>query len=226
MGDSKVLQHSSLYERCERKQLLHPDLHVIGDSAYPLKSWLMKNFPRASATPDQRTFNVAMNSARSRIEHAHAMLKNRWRRLLMLDFHISKMGSAILACALLHNICLRASDLWTADDEAEDRKAELDAFDADADDSSSSSDDDSGSDSDSDSDDEILAPADAKDKRDGIMRELVRRRRGADFLLQHLLLCGSQVESLLSGVGFVKVVCKNRRNFQPKWLLHQQTPTS
>jgi regulator of RNase E activity RraB len=177
MGDSRVLQHSSLWDRCEHKQILHPSLHLVGDSAYSLKVWLMKNFPRGNATADQRVLNSGMNSCRARVEHAHALFKNRWRRMHMLDFDVSKFGSAILCCALLHNICLKASDLWTADDEAEDRKAELDAFDAAADgSSSSSSDDDSDSDADSSDDEDEDEDDPAKAKRLRIMRELVRRR--------------------------------------------------
>ncbi len=176
MGDSRILQHSSLFDRCERKKLIHPDLHLIGDGAYPLKTWLMKNFARNSASADQRAFNAPMNSARSRVEHAHGMLKQRWRRLELLDFDIHKLGRAILCCALLHNVCLRANDLWTADDEAAENKQALDDFDEAAEESSSSDNSDSDG-SDSDDDDDADAAPDAKAKRNAIMRELIRRKR-------------------------------------------------
>jgi hypothetical protein len=107
------------------------------------------------------------------------MLKMRWRRLELLDFDIAKLGRAILCCALLHNICLRANDLWTADDEAEESKAAMDEFDEEAEESNSSSDDDddAASDSDDDDDNEADEAPDAKAKRVAIMREIVRRKR-------------------------------------------------
>ncbi len=178
MGDSRIFKMGSLYRRCETQKLIHPDLHLIADSAYELKTYLMKNFPRASTTVDQRTFNSKMNSARSTIENAHARLKNRWRRLNMLDFDVSKMGQTVLACALLHNVLQKHKDIWAADAEADERKKELDDFDAAADDSSDTDTDGDGSDSDSDSEqvDDASASAAAKAKRDSILQELLARR--------------------------------------------------
>ena len=53
--DARILAHSALYKGIERSQILpnktkcissvHVPLYMIGDSAYPLKSWLMKPFP-------------------------------------------------------------------------------------------------------------------------------------------------------------------------------------
>ena len=53
--DARVLAHSALYKDIERSEILpnktecisgvHVPLYMIGDSAYPLKSWLMKPFP-------------------------------------------------------------------------------------------------------------------------------------------------------------------------------------
>lgn len=172
MGDSAVLQHSSLWRRCEQKGYIHTEHHLIGDSAYQLKPWLMKNYPASVASPDQRTFNVTMNSARSKIEHAHARLTERWRRLQYLDVDLRWVGPAIMACALLHNICQAKGDVWRADDDADARRAAYDAraaqraADAGA----------VGGDSDSDSDDDAVPLVDASSKRDGIMTRLVVRR--------------------------------------------------
>lgn len=54
---------------------------IIGDPAYPLLPWLMKNFTGANLKPEEDSFNAYMNSARVSVEIAFGRLKARWRRL-------------------------------------------------------------------------------------------------------------------------------------------------
>ena len=62
--DARVLEHSSLYEKAIGENLLPSSsrsiagesvpLFILGDSAYPLMTWLMKPFPHNSMLSDQQ----------------------------------------------------------------------------------------------------------------------------------------------------------------------------
>ena len=67
--DARVIAHSALYNEIENNYILvlpnkntisdsHIPLNMIGDSAYPLKSWLMEPFPHnTELTAQQRNCN-------------------------------------------------------------------------------------------------------------------------------------------------------------------------
>ena len=66
-----VFSHSSLYEKITEQDLLphkpmtvgsvDVPLYLIGDSAYPLRTWLMKPFTHGtSLTTEQKTYNYRL----------------------------------------------------------------------------------------------------------------------------------------------------------------------
>lgn len=79
---------------------------ILGDPAYPLMKWLMKNFPYTSATTkEQDSFNAYINKGRVVVEMAFGRLKGRWRRLMKkMDVNVNYAPTIILACCVLHNI--------------------------------------------------------------------------------------------------------------------------
>lgn len=115
--DARVFAHSSLYSKIEHSHILpnktitvsdtHIPLYMIGDSAYPLKSWLMKPFPHnTELTTQQRNYNYRICRARIVTEIAYGRLKARWRRLLKRnDMSIDNIPHVITAACVLHNIC-------------------------------------------------------------------------------------------------------------------------
>lgn len=59
----------------------------------------------------QKNFNKEISSKRSVIERAFALLKGRFRRLKYLDMNKDEMiPYTIIACTVLHNICLEGMD--------------------------------------------------------------------------------------------------------------------
>ena len=111
------LLHSSVYEKAMAGTLLptstrrigdvNVSLFMLGDSAYPLMTWLMKPFPHnSSLSTEQKTYNYRICRARIVVENAYGRLKGRWRRLLKKnEMHINNIPTVIAACCVLHNMC-------------------------------------------------------------------------------------------------------------------------
>lgn len=80
---------------------------IIGDSAYPLLTWLMKPFPHKGAlTEGEKRFNHQLSTARVVSENAFGRLKGRWRCLMKrMDMKPEYIPIVITACCTLHNIC-------------------------------------------------------------------------------------------------------------------------
>ena len=112
--DARVFVNSQLYNRIQNNKILDSSSidisgtkilpFLVGDSAYPLSSWLMKPFPHhGNLTDKQRTFNYRLSRARIVSENAFECLKARWRWLMKqndMDVH-----NIVAACCILHNIC-------------------------------------------------------------------------------------------------------------------------
>ena len=127
MHDARVLRNSTIFDFAENDQILTGPVvriganeikpYLVGDSAYPLASWLQKPFPEATRDPEEIAFNRALSAARVAVECAFGMLKNRWRILRKrLDSRISFAKKTAIACAVLHNFCLLNQDGWNDDD--------------------------------------------------------------------------------------------------------------
>ena len=78
--DARVFAHSNLYKKITHRHLVpnqsttlsgvHVPLYMIGDSEYPMQSWLMKPFAHNSGlTKGQRNFNYRICRARIVIEN-------------------------------------------------------------------------------------------------------------------------------------------------------------
>ena len=85
---------------------------LFGDSAYPLSVWLMKPFKQTRTLSErQLRFNSALSQARVVIEQAYGILKGRWRCLYKaMEEKTSRVAITILACCVLHNICIDVGD--------------------------------------------------------------------------------------------------------------------
>ncbi|XP_069747513.1 putative nuclease HARBI1 [Narcine bancroftii] len=80
--------------------------HLVGDAAYPLRTWLMKDFTQHQVLDaDQQRFNKALNSTRIMEEHAFGCLKGRCRCLSKrLDVSTAFVPDVVFACCVLHNL--------------------------------------------------------------------------------------------------------------------------
>lgn len=87
--------------------------HIIGDAAYGIHPHVMMPFRNNGHLTDQQiNFNYCLLSTRIAVEHAIESLKMHFRILLdclpLTD--TKKVPKFILACCVLHNICLLQND--------------------------------------------------------------------------------------------------------------------
>jgi len=101
--DARVFAQSTLYDNIEHYHILLNNaitvsgvripLYLIGDSAYPLKLWLIKPFAHnTDVTSDQRNYNYRMCRVQITVEIAFGRLKGRWCRLMKRnDMNVDKI---------------------------------------------------------------------------------------------------------------------------------------
>ena len=84
--ETHLLAHSTLFKKASEATLLPSTtkcingtdvpLHLVGDSAYPLTTWLMKPFPHnGQLSSQQRHFNYHLSRGRMVVENAFGRLK-------------------------------------------------------------------------------------------------------------------------------------------------------
>ncbi|KAH8037820.1 hypothetical protein HPB51_017320 [Rhipicephalus microplus] len=103
--DARVLRESPFFARaiqeCE-------DNYILGDSAYPLMPWLMTPFKdNGSSFPTwKKSFNKRHSQQRVLIENTFGLLKQRFRRLYLVDAKsVQQCCYIVMAACVLHNMC-------------------------------------------------------------------------------------------------------------------------
>jgi hypothetical protein len=112
--DARVLRNSPLYLDAQRdyNRWFPNNTHLVGDAGYPLKKWIMVPYrDNGHLTRTQKQYNTKLSVTRVVIERAFALLKGRFRRLKMLDMNRTDLiPQCIIACCVLHNLCLSLGD--------------------------------------------------------------------------------------------------------------------
>ena len=84
---------------------------IVGDSAFPLRSWLLKPYTNAVLTPQQHYFNYRLSRALMVTDAAYGQLKGRWRVLFRKNESSRDQAHiTTLACMVLHNTCIMQGD--------------------------------------------------------------------------------------------------------------------
>jgi hypothetical protein len=113
--DVRVLKKSSLNNLAQNEILFDPRLgidgflpYLLGDSGYPLLSWLMvPHWLHRRLSVIEAVFNRRLRAGRCVVENAFGILKQTWRKLLLKsDQTVTFMPDLIAAYCILHNILL------------------------------------------------------------------------------------------------------------------------
>ncbi|XP_037960503.1 protein ANTAGONIST OF LIKE HETEROCHROMATIN PROTEIN 1-like [Teleopsis dalmanni] len=92
-----------IYNASNEAMLFKLPYYIIGDAAYPLCNWIMKNY-RDELTVEETSFNLYLNQARIVVEQAFGRLKGRSRILYKKsDLDVYNMPHVIIACGILYN---------------------------------------------------------------------------------------------------------------------------
>lgn len=110
--DARVLRNSSLFDKAENGQNVTQGKFIVGDSAYPLRNWLVTPFrDNGRLNAQQRRFNQRLSSARQVVERVFGHLKGRFRRLRELSFRkLDRIVRLIISGCILHNLCILHHD--------------------------------------------------------------------------------------------------------------------
>ncbi|CAB3980691.1 Hypothetical predicted protein [Paramuricea clavata] len=84
---------------------------TVGGSAFPPRPWLLKAFAVPTKDQKEKHFNKKLRAARVVSEHAYGMLKGRWRIIYKkTECSRRNIKVIIMACIVLHNICIARHD--------------------------------------------------------------------------------------------------------------------
>ncbi|XP_069502434.1 putative nuclease HARBI1 [Ambystoma mexicanum] len=104
-----VVRHAVEVVFGNRKQYHSINVQMVCDAGHPLKPWLL-NPVRHPLTRHEEDYNRAHTRTRAVIEQTFGLLKARFRCLSWsgraLIYRPEKVGKIVLACAMLHNMCI------------------------------------------------------------------------------------------------------------------------
>lgn len=123
MNDSRLLRSSGFFRLCEHGERLNSPVkelpkgsrvreYIVGDTGYPLLSWLITPYQGKDLAPSRVEFNSKHHATSQVAECAFSRLKGTWKFLNNViwrpDKH--KLPIIILVCCLLHNIIIDRDD--------------------------------------------------------------------------------------------------------------------
>eukprot|EP00966_Prymnesium_polylepis_P267977 6190884-Prymnesium_polylepis.1 len=118
-ADSWIVAQTPLYQHYD--QFLPEGSYLFGDSGFALLTWLMTPFTKkqlhsthgAANRKLRKRYNDDQASTRVCIEQAFGVLKGRWQCLRTgLRCRLRNAGTHVMACVVLHNVCIARSDVW------------------------------------------------------------------------------------------------------------------
>lgn len=109
--DGRIFRESPIYTRLN--DLVLPEYHILGDSAYPLSKFVLTPFRDNGLLDENKIkYNTVHACARSCIERTYGILKKKFQRLKYLELNCTEDISIVIsACCLLHNFIIEEEEV-------------------------------------------------------------------------------------------------------------------
>lgn len=121
VNDARILRLSNLLREWDGGWRPFPGAVILGDSAFPLKNWLMTpNIPHEIPENETtRRYLRSFKSTRRLVENAFGIIKERFPCLNYFRLAPAKVGELILVAAVIHNleIIINRPDYIDSDDD-------------------------------------------------------------------------------------------------------------
>ena len=78
-SDGGVFKNCSIYHKLESNTLIPDGGIIVGDAAFPLKTYLMKLYPGTNLSLKEKIYNYRLSRARRIVENSFGILVNRFR---------------------------------------------------------------------------------------------------------------------------------------------------
>lgn len=137
-ADAWILRQTNLYKypnqyfpKARSFNNYTKDYYLLADSGFPLLPWVIKAYSKKQEMDApvegglrrrRRLFSADQKSTRACIEHAFGILKKRWPCLHNgLRCPLRHANKTLMACIVLHNICIAEGDVWNDYDKTKDK---------------------------------------------------------------------------------------------------------
>ena len=99
---------------------------VVGDAAFPLRTYLMRPYPGKNLPREKEVFNYRLSRARMVVECAFGILAARWRALhTKLNMLTEQADNVVLSMCILHNFLLTPTNARRLQMEADELGRQL-----------------------------------------------------------------------------------------------------
>lgn len=103
VSDGGVFQNCAIFTALENN-ILPDGGFIVGDDAFPLKTYLLKPYSRKQLTKGEKIFNYRLSRARRIVENAFGILVSRFRIFEKpLSCEVSTADKIVGTCCALHN---------------------------------------------------------------------------------------------------------------------------
>ncbi|XP_066600973.1 putative nuclease HARBI1 [Prorops nasuta] len=109
--DMRVFKYSGVQQKCCENNFFNK--YIIADSAYTIQKHIMVPYKdNGHLLVDEINYNRILSQSRMVVERSIGLLKGRWRCLLdkLLMRRTDLIPYYIIACCVLHNVCLLCED--------------------------------------------------------------------------------------------------------------------
>lgn len=111
-SDGGVFKDCSFYQQLVNG-LLPENGVIVGDAAFPLKSYLMKPYPGVNLSVEQKVFNYRLSRARRIVENTFGILVSRFRIFEKpIPTNLDTVDKIVWAACALHNWLRKKSKFY------------------------------------------------------------------------------------------------------------------